>query len=100
MNQLVSILLSGAAALALSVPTFAADPNQSRDESVPRNQAPVNATPPGSVQDSVIVDDTQAGAAVSAREQEYLASLKKCESLNGQQRQQCVDAARKKAGNM
>ncbi len=95
MKKILSILLAVTATLAI-----AADPNQPRDETVQKNRVPPGVTPPGSVQDSVILDDAQAGAAVSAKEQAYLAGLKKCEPLQAEKRQQCVDAARRKAGVM
>jgi hypothetical protein len=97
MNKLLSTLLAGAAVLALVATAVAADKARSPDPV--QNQAP-EQTQSGSDQNSVVMDGAQAGAAVSAKEQEYLASLKKCESLNGQQREQCVGAARKKAGQM
>jgi hypothetical protein len=100
MNKLVSTLLGGAAVLTLSASAIAADPDQPRELPVPHNQVPAGATPPGSVQDGVIVDGAQAGATVSAKEQAYLAGLKKCETLQGEQKEQCIDAARKKAGEM
>jgi hypothetical protein len=34
------------------------------------------------------------------REQEYVAALKKCEPLNGADKQKCIDAAKKKFGQM
>ena len=100
MNKLVSMLLGAAAALTLSAAAIAADSDQPREAPVPQDQAPAGATPPGSVQDGVILDDAQAGAAVSAKEQAYLAGLKKCETLQGNEKEQCIDAARKKAGEM
>jgi hypothetical protein len=34
------------------------------------------------------------------REQEYMAALKKCEPLAGAEKQKCIDAAKKKLGQM
>jgi hypothetical protein len=42
----------------------------------------------------------QPGGAVSAEDQELLSELKKCESLSGDMKTQCVDDAKKKAGKM
>lgn len=42
----------------------------------------------------------QPGGDVTAREQEYLADIKKCDSLSGDQKKQCISAAKKKAGEM
>ncbi len=99
MNQIRLLLLAAGGALAVAAMAFAADPNP-RDEAIPQNRSPAGITPPGSIQDGAIIDEAQGGAAVSAREQQYLAGLKKCESLEGSQRDQCVEAARKKAGEM
>jgi len=97
MNKLLSSLLAGATALVWVATASAADKANSPDPT--QNQSPQQSQPAADP-NNVVVDDAQAGAAVSAKEQEYLAALKKCESLDEQQRQQCVDAARKKAGQM
>ncbi len=49
--------------------------------------------------------DTQAQPAgqpgdTSAKEQEYLAALKKCESLSGNEKTTCIEKAKKKFGEM
>jgi hypothetical protein len=97
MNKLRLMLLAGAAALALATSAPAAERARSPDPV--QNPAPEQSQPRADP-NGAVVDDAQAGAAVSAREQEYLSGLKKCESLDGQQREQCVEAARKKAGQM
>lgn len=126
MNKVLSAILAGAAALALSGSALAADKNQSSDDTVKQNQAPNQGAQPGSDQGSMTADQktpvpgqavqpgadqggttadksqdkNQPGADVSAKDQEYLAALKKCESLNGDQKQKCVDTAKKTAGEM
>jgi hypothetical protein len=45
-------------------------------------------------------DPAAGGATASQRDQEYLASLKKCEPLTGTERSKCIDAARKKHGQL
>ena len=45
-------------------------------------------------------DPAAGGATVSQQEQEYLAALKKCEPLSGADKTKCVDAAKKKHGQM
>jgi hypothetical protein len=95
MNKLLSTLLAGAAVLALSGVAVAADQEQSGNQPAPQDQAPSGAAQPGSAQ-----EPTQPGADLTAKEQEYLAGLKKCETLDGDQKQQCIDAAKKKAGEM
>lgn len=42
----------------------------------------------------------QPGGQVSAKEQEYLADLKKCDSMTGAQKNTCMDSAKKKHGQM
>jgi hypothetical protein len=37
---------------------------------------------------------------LSAKEQEYLVALTKCESLNGSQKTKCIETAKKKFGQM
>ncbi|HKQ25166.1 MAG TPA: hypothetical protein VJT81_12060 [Burkholderiales bacterium] len=46
--------------------------------------------------------DTQPDLAgdLSAKEQEYLVALTKCESLNGSQKTKCIEVAKKKFGQM
>ena len=45
-------------------------------------------------------DPAAGGATVSQREREYLATLKKCEQLNGTDKSKCIDTAKKKYGQM
>lgn len=65
-----------------------------------QDQATNQDAQPSSDQAGMTADKSQAGADVSAKDQEYLAGLKKCESLEGDQKQKCIDAAKKKAGEM
>ena len=50
----------------------------------------------------VEIAQAQTGQAgdVSQREQEYLAALKKCEPLAAGEKQKCIDAAKKRFGQM
>lgn len=85
MNKLLSILT--AVLLALAMNGFAVAADQSRtDQQAP--QAQTGQTEPGHAGD------------ITEREQEYLAALKKCDSLSGDQKTKCIDAARKKFGQM
>lgn len=43
---------------------------------------------------------TDEGAVLSAKEQEYLVALTKCESLSASQKTKCIEAAKKKFGQM
>jgi opacity protein-like surface antigen len=107
MNKLLSVLLAGAAALALSGVAVAADQSQAAQPGSDQggmttnqqSQTPSQAQP-SSDQGGMTKNENQAGADVSAKDQEYLAGLKKCESLEGDQKQKCIDAAKKKAGEM
>jgi hypothetical protein len=45
-------------------------------------------------------DPAAGGATASKQEQEYLAAVKKCESLTGTEKTKCVDAAKKKNGQL
>ena len=80
MNKLLSTLTAGVLALAVNGLAFAAQEAQTGQQQ-PQAQ-------PG-----------QAGD-VSQREQEYLAALKKCEPLAGGEKQKCIDAAKKRFGQM
>ena len=90
MSKLLSLLTAGTLALAASGFVIAADepyPNtqsgQSQNQTTPGNQPSQNT--PGTDQKSA----------------EYLAALKKCEAINNAgDRQKCVDAAKKKHGQM
>jgi len=42
----------------------------------------------------------QPGGQVTAKEQEYLADIQKCDSMTGAQKKTCVDAAKKRHGQM
>lgn len=42
----------------------------------------------------------QPGGQVTAQEQEYLADVKKCDSMSGAQKKTCMDAAKKRHGQM
>ena len=94
MSKLLSLLTAGTLALAASGFVSAADEpypstqtgqSQNRNETTPGNQPGQNETTPGTDQKSA----------------EYLAALKKCDAINNAgDRQKCVDAAKKKHGQM
>lgn len=81
MNKLATLL--GAAALAFSIGGIAS----AADNTAPQSQQPqAQQGQPGSAEQ---------------REQEYLAALKKCESVaNAGEKQKCIDMAKKKHGQM
>jgi hypothetical protein len=84
MSKLLTMLTAGALALTLSGFAAAVDKNQSSQQ--PQAQQPA--------------DPAAGGATASQRDQEYLAALKKCEPLTGADKTKCVNAARKKYGQM
>jgi hypothetical protein len=84
MSKLLTML--GAGALALSLSGFAAAADRDKNTQQPQAQQPA--------------DPAAGGATASQRDQEYLAALKKCEPLTGTEKTKCVDAARKKYGQM
>jgi len=92
MNKLLSVLTAGATALILaSGMSAAAEKSKSRpaeeppraSENQPGDPAAVKTVPEQASQD-----------------QEYIAALKKCDSLKGSDKQQCVDAAQRKFSRM
>jgi hypothetical protein len=95
MSKLLSLFTAGALALAASGFVSAADEpypssqtgqSQTQKETAPANQPSQNETTPGNT-------DQQSA--------EYLAALKKCDAINNAgDRQKCVDAAKKKHGQM
>jgi hypothetical protein len=82
MSKLIGTLTAGALALALSGFAYAADEPQ------PQGQPRAEQTQPGQPSDT------------AKREQEYQIALKRCESLSAPDKQKCVDAAKKKYGEM
>jgi len=76
MTKLMSILAAGALALSLSGMAFAADD---------KTQDPTGSPADQSKQD---------------QQQEYLAALKKCDTLQGAPKEKCIDQANKKYNRM
>ena len=81
------IIVLVAAVLALTLSEVAASADQDK-ESPQQQRAPEAADP------------TAGGATATQREWEYLTALQKCELLVDDERTKCVDAARKKYGQM
>ncbi|HVY06557.1 MAG TPA: hypothetical protein VHB46_11325 [Burkholderiales bacterium] len=101
MNKILMLTTATLAAVLLvtaGVAAAATPPDPTRNG--PQQPTPNRSNAPLQEQNSPIVDDAQAGAAVTPREREYLSSLKKCEPLAGDKKQACIDAARRKAGEM
>ena len=108
MSKLLTILTAGALALTLSGFAAAADKDydsQSSQATQPADPAAGGATSAapamsekGSTQQPA---NAAAGGATSSQgEGEYLAALKKCDSLASADKTKCVDAAKKKYGQI
>ena len=100
MSKLLTMMTAGALALSLGGIVCAAERNP--DGQQPKAQQPKAQQPKAQQpQAQQPMDDPAAGGATaSQRDQEYLASLKKCEPLTGTERSKCIDAARKKHGQL
>ena len=81
MSKLLALI--GAGAVAVSMSGFAAAAE--KDNTGAQTQQPTQAQP----------------GTAEQREQEYLAALKKCDAMsNAGEKQKCIDAAKKKHGQM
>jgi hypothetical protein len=84
MSKLLALI--GAGTLALSLSGIASAADNSTTQQQPQAQQPANQGQPGSAEQ---------------REQEYLAALKKCDAMSSAgEKQKCIDAAKKKHGQM
>lgn len=70
------------------------------DDSSQQNQTANQAGQAGADEGNMGRDPNQAGGDVTAKEKEYLAEIKKCDPLSGDQKKQCITAAKKKAGQL
>ena len=84
MSKILIIAMAGVLALTLSEGAAADDKAQNSQQTQTRQAA----------------DPAAGGATVSEREWEYLAALQKCELLVEAEKSKCVNAARKKYGQM
>lgn len=94
MSKLLNMLMAGA--LALTLGGFAVAQNQPTDPA----QSGATNTPPAMSEEGSAGKQAEGGATVSGSEQEYVAALKKCESLSDTDKTKCIDAAKKKHGQM
>ena len=94
MSKLLTMLMAGALALTLS--GFAAAQNQPADAAA----GGATNTPPAMSEEGSAGKPAAGGATASQGKQEYLAALKKCESLTDTDKTKCVDAAKKKHGQI
>ncbi len=94
MSKLLTMLMAGALALTLS--GFAAAQNQPADAAA----GGATNTPPAMSEEGSAGKPAAGDATAPKGEQEYLAALKKCESLTDTEKTKCVDAAKKKHGQI
>jgi hypothetical protein len=83
MTKLISILAASALALSLSGMAFAADEKTQDQTGAPSTQD--QGVPP---------------ADLSKQDQEYLVALKKCEDMQGAEKQECIEQAKQKYNRM
>ena len=76
-----------------SQPTQANDPTQ-------QNQTQNQANKAGADDGNMGRKPDQPGGQATAKEQEFLADMKKCDSMTGAQKKTCADTAKKKHGQM
>jgi hypothetical protein len=106
MSKLLTMLMAGAMALTLGGLAAAADKDYDDQQTQNKPADPAAggtaATPPAmsEKEKGSATDPAAGGATTSQSEQEYLAALKKCEPLTGADKTKCVDAAKKKHGQM
>jgi hypothetical protein len=84
MTKLLIVLTTGILALTLSEVAAAEDTDQNSQQ----------------MQIRQVADPAAGGATVTEREWNYLTALQKCELLVDAEKTKCVDAARKKYGQM
>jgi hypothetical protein len=100
MNRFLTLSF-GTIALVACAMAGAANPDPSRSAPVPPQPTP-NPTmqPIPDDNNGAVTDGAQSGAEMTAKDRVYLSALKRCEPLEGTERQACIEAARKKAGQM
>jgi len=102
MNKLLSALTAGMMVLAMNgfaVAQDAASQPNTEQSAKPATQPDTQAQPADQPADVSAKQDAQTGDA-SAKEQEYSAALKKCEKLSSSEKAKCIEAAKKKPGEM
>jgi len=119
MNKILSTLFAGAALLALSSGVYAADEAARDTGKAPQNQtqgAPVDqagkdvnaegrdaARDANQGQSAGTVNEGNKDVTAEGRDpkkEEFQAELKKCDPMTGAQKKACIDAAKKKHGQM
>ena len=93
MSKLLNFMMAGA--LVLTLGGFAVPQEEPTDPA----QSGATNTPPAMSEEGSAGKPAE-GDATAAPSEEYTAALKKCDSLTGTDKSQCVDAAKKKHGQM
>jgi hypothetical protein len=91
MTKLISIFAASALALSLSGMAFAAD-EKTDQPAYPKAQDQSGAPK--------MQDPGAAPADLSKQEQQYLVALKKCEDMQGAEKQECIEQAKQKYSRM
>ena len=91
MTKLISFLAASALALSLSGMAFAAEKAQDQP-AYPKAQDQTGAPK--------TQDQGAAPADLSKQDQEYLVALKKCEDMQGAEKQECIEQAKQKYNRM
>jgi hypothetical protein len=92
MTKLISIFAASALALSLSGMAFAADEKTQDQPAYPK------------AQDQTVAPKTQDQGAppadLSKHDQEYFVALKKCDDMQGAEKQECIEQAKQKYNRM
>ena len=92
MTKPISILAASALALTLSGMAFAADEKTQDQPAYPKAQDQTNAPK--------AQDQGAPPADLSKQDQEYFVALKKCDGMQGAEKQECIEQAKQKHNRM
>lgn len=100
MSKLLATLIAGTT-LAIATPLLAADNNgQSNSQARPTQNQPTQQEQVPMQKDNGTGNPQARPNQDTTQSPEYAAALKKCDSMSGSSKTNCVDAARKKYGQM
>jgi hypothetical protein len=100
MSKLLAILIAGTT-LAFAAPLMAADnTNQSNPQAKPTQSQPTQQEQVPMQKDNKTSNPQARQNPDGTQSPEYAAALKKCDSMSGSSKTDCVDAAKKKYGQM
>src|SRR5262245_20713554 len=97
MHRLVTLMLAGSVALAMSGSSWAADQPTTQQEA----QNPSKQNPPTHPLGDPLSEKTDKPALEEQKDEAYSAELKRCEAMSdATQKKKCVDKVQKDRGNM